>query len=1149
MLKLKTKIMKKTVLKLLYMTSFYSMIGVMAQMFFLNLACAIDSDAQPIQSVKEVSVKIKSKNTRVIDIFREIERKTDFKFVYDKKDNYLLSQVDISPNKMTIERHLLQISRQTKLSFRQVNNSISVNLQRNKLHQEIEIIIQKRNITGKITSDEDPEGLPGVNVLLKGSATGTVTDVEGKYSLDVTDDENAILVFSSVGYMSEEILIGNKSIIDLNLAPDITSLSEIVVIGYGTQEKRNVSGSIASVDSKILEQTQSPSFDASLQGRVPGVYVTTNGGQPGGGVYVRIRGAGTINNSNPLYVVDGIIIPAGNSENSNPLATINPNDIESIDILKDAASSAIYGARAANGVVLITTKKGKSGKPTLTYSGYYGIQQLASKLDRPMNAREFAENMNAAFEASGDPIPFPNPSTLGEGTNWLDEGTQTGSITDHQLSISGGTEFSKYYVSMNYFDNQGVMLDTYQKRLSFRVNTENKIGKVLKIGNTLMYSRSSQLNNNAGNRDFIHGVFTTLYQMLPTVPVYDNDLETSSTGYGGPTDVNLERQRNLISQRVRPTRENSSDRILGSVYADLTLFKGLTFRSTISVDIRRESNYFYEASWREGLLNSNGLSSQRHNRNSGDFWQWDNVLNYTNSIGDHNFSVILGTSAQESKFTSLNSSASYDTDVFTQLVVGGAVSSESTSTLVRESLASIFGRVTYDYKSKYLLTAAVRRDGSSKFGPTNKFGVFPSFTAGWRISDEEFIQSGGFISDLKIRGGWGQVGSDAIGNFRYLATLNSTYDYAFGNQTAVSSLGVALKDLANPNVQWETATEYNFGVDAAFLDGRLNFSAEYYNKTNTNMLFVLDLPGTSGLETTVDNVGEVLNSGLEFALGFRKTTGDFQYDFNANLTTINSEVIDLAGKEEIVAFTYSGSGATVVIREGLPLGSFLTRRTLGIFQTQAEVDAANAMGDPTAAYQNILTAPGDWKWKDLDGDGQITSADKEITGSPIPKFTYGFGAMFQYKMFDMNFQFFGVYGNDILNVNRSQLEASGRAYNKSSTVVNAWSGEGTSNTIPRPNRSDPNQNIILSDHLVEDGSFMRLKTMQIGFNFPHETISKLGLSAARIYVSGQNLFVLTKFSGGDPEVGLVQNSSAAAGIYNDLYPQVRNLSLGINLTF
>jgi TonB-linked SusC/RagA family outer membrane protein len=1140
--------MKIKLLRALVMAIKLSTYGLVVQVLCLGTISAYESEAQ-VKSVNETYVNFEAKNTTIGKVIYMIESNTDFSFYYVKTDVDTDKRVDFtSSGRRTVAEILLDVSKASKLKFLQVNNNISISpISNSEIEQGVERIDVRMaiKVSGTVR-DEFNEGLPGVNVLIKGTTQGTVTDVEGYYTLEVPD-ENTVLVFSSVGYLTVERTVGNNTVIDLTMNPDVTALEEVVVVGYGTQEKRNVSGSIASVDSKILEQTMTPTFDAALQGRMPGVYVTTNGGQPGGGVYVRIRGAGSINNSNPLYVIDGIIIPAGNNENSNPLATINPNDIESIDILKDAASAAIYGARAANGVVLITTKKGQTGKPTLTYSGYYGFQEPAKKLTRPMNATEFAENMNVAFAAAGEPEPFANPSAEGIGTDWIDAVTGTGYITDHQMSISGGTEANQYYVSMNYFENEGIMLETYQKRFSVRANTENRITDAITIGNNLMYSRSNQRNNGAGNRTFIHGAWTNLYQGLPTIPIFDNNPETSSTGYAGPTDVNLERRRNQVSQYKWPDVDNHTDRILGNIYLNVELFDGLTFRTTLAGDISRTSTYRYEGEYFEGLLNNGGLSTINNNRFASDFWQWDNVLTYANSIDEHNFSVVVGTSAQETEVTSLTAQASYNTPVFTQ-IVDGAVQQQTNSTLVEESLASVFARLTYDFKGKYLLTAAVRRDGSSKFGPTNKYGVFPSFTAGWRISDESFISTDGFLTELKIRGGWGQVGSDAIGNFRYLAQMNSTFDYPFGNQTGTTSLGVALKDLANPDVQWETATEYNFGVDASFLDGRLNFSAEYYNKTNTDLLFVLDLPGVSGLETTVDNVGEVLNKGLEFAAGFRKTIGDFTYDFNANLTTINSEVIDLAGKSEIVAFTYSGSGATVVIREGLPLGSFFTRRTVGLFQNSGEVDAANALGDPNAPYQNIATAPGDFHWQDLDGDGQITAADKDITGSPIPSFTYGFGGAMQYKRFDMNFQFFGVSGNDILNVARSQLEASGRAYNKSSVVVNAWSGEGTSNSIPRPIKTDPNQNIILSDHLVEDGSYLRLKTMQIGYNFSPDLIDRIGLSAARLYLSGQNLFVITGFTGADPEVGFDENNSAAAGIYQDLYPQVRTLSVGIEVT-
>ena len=1038
-------------------------------------------------------------------------------------------------------RQIENLQQTTSLSVQQMSATPKDNLR--SVVNAVVMLKEDRIITG-IVKDEQGEPLVGATVVLKGTNVGTATDIDGTFTLSVADDAQ-ILVVSYTGYSTQEISIANQTNVEVTLSSDLATLEQIVVTGYGTQKKSNVSGSIVSVGADEIARVQTPTFDAALQGKVPGVYVTTNGGQPGGGVFVRIRGAGGINDSNPLYVVDGVIVSAGNSENSNPLATINPNDIESIDILKDAASTAIYGARAANGVVLITTKRGKSGTPRLEYSAYVGIQEPTSKLPRPMNASEFAANMNAAFKAAGQEEPFPNPASLGDGTNWIDEVVSNGFITDHQLAISGGSDKNQYYVSMNYFDNQGIMQGTFQKRYSFRANTDNQITKAIKIGNSLAYSRGSRFDNNAGNRTFIHGAFTSLYQALPTVPVYD---ENSTSGFGGPTDTRLERQRNPIAGIELTDRDNSTDRIFGNVYLEIAPIKGLTFRTTFATDIENGSNYSFTPIWEEGLLNSGGRSSVSSSRNNSLFWQWDNVITYAKSIDAHNLVLTAGTSAQEIIFRSLGTTASYDTDVFTQ-IVNGAQTLISNSNFVEESLASMFGRVTYDYNNKYLLTAAVRRDGSSKFGPNNKFGVFPSFTVGWRISQEDFFRPG-FLTDLKVRGGWGQVGSDAIGNFRYLATLSSDFDYAFGNQTGVSSLGAALRDLANPNVRWETATEYNFGADLGFLQGRLTLSAEYFHRTRSDMLLVLQLPGISGLSTTVDNVGELVNKGLEFGVGFRKTTGDFQYDFNANLSTFNSEVIDLGGQKEIVAFSYSGSGATVVIRPGEPLGVFLARRTEGLFQTQAEVDAANGIdGEPATPYQQLGTGPGDFKWKDLDGDGRITNDDKEIVGSPIPDFTYGFGGTLRYRQLDLNFQFNGVQGNDIFHIARSQLQASGRAYNKSSSVVNAWSGPGTSNDIPRPHVQDPNQNILLGDHLIEDGSFLRLRTLQLGFNFPQKLLDGIGINAARFYVSGQNVFLLTKFTGIDPEVGLDENNSAVGGIYNDLYPQVRNWSVGINVGF
>ncbi|MGD1893250.1 MAG: SusC/RagA family TonB-linked outer membrane protein [Cyclobacteriaceae bacterium] len=1133
--------MKNYLLSLLIMTGKYACYGLIIHMMTLSTLLATDGVAQ-YRSVKEVPITLHIENALLADVLQQIETKTSFTFTYEESDLMRLSGITVQADDKTLDKVLLNIGKTARVHFKQINDNIHVKPAKLQARQQVVEVAPPIQVSGKVSSSTDGEGLPGVNILVKGSSVGTITDVDGNYSLNVPDD-NDILVFSSIGFLTQEVPINGQSTINISLEEDISSLEEVVVVGYGTQKKSNVSGSIVSIGSEDIAKVQAPTFDAALQGRVPGVYVTTNGGQPGGGVFVRIRGTGSINNSNPLYVVDGVVVGAGNDENSNPLATINPNDIETIDILKDAASTAIYGARAANGVVLITTKRGKSGKPSITYNAYAGIQEPVSQLPPPMNAQQFAENMNTAFAAAGEEEPFPNPASLGEGVNYMDEIISNGFITDHQLAISGGTEFNQYYVSLNYFDNQGIMLETFQRRFSVRANTDNQITKGIKIGNSLMYSRGSRFDNNAGNRTFIHGTFTDLYQALPTQPLFD---ESTSTGYGGPTDTRLERRRNVVSQTLLPTRDDVTDRILGNVYLEIAPIKGLTFRTSFSTDIQNNNRYFYSPIWEEGLLNSGGLSTINQDRFNSLFWSWENTLTYANSIGKNNFTITAGTSALEIEFQELRSTARYDTDVFTEIVMG-ANELVTTSNSEEESLASLFGRITYDYDNKYLLTAAVRRDGSSKFGPNNKWGVFPSFTAGWRISQEAFFGKG-LISDLKVRGGWGQVGSDAIGNFRYLAALSTDFGYGFGNQNGQASLGAALLDLANPDVKWETVTEFNFGLDAGLLDDRLTFTAEYYNRSRTDMLLELPLAGVSGLNETVDNVGEVLNTGFEFGAGFRQITGKFRYDFNANLSTINSKVVDLGGLDEIVAYTYSGSGATVVIRPDQPLGIFLARRTEGLFQTQEEVDAANAIdGDPNSPYQNAGTGAGDFRWSDLNDDGRVDNDDKEVVGSPIPKFTYGFGGNLGYGNFDLNFQFFGVHGNDIFNIARSQLEASGRAYNKSSAVLDAWSGPGTSNTIPRPHLQDPNQNIILGDHLIEDGSYLRLRTLQLGYNMPQSLLEPIGISSARLYVSGQNIFVLTKFTGIDPEVGFDENNSAVAGIYQDLYPQVRTWSIGVNV--
>jgi TonB-dependent starch-binding outer membrane protein SusC len=1000
---------------------------------------------------------------------------------------------------------------------------------------------QERTISGIVSSKEDNKPLPGVNVILKGTSQGTVTGADGTYRLSAPAEMD-VLVFSFIGYVTQEVSVNGRSTIDMVLEIDVQNLTEVVVIGYGTQKKSNITGAIASVSGEELEKVQVASFEQALQGRAAGVYVTSNSGQPGAGMSVRIRGIGSINNSNPLYVIDGIIVSAGDSETGNPLATFNPNDIESIEILKDAASAAIYGARAANGVVLITTKRGKTGKPTVNYNGYYGVQVPTSNLPRPMNAQEFGEHMNLAFAAAGQDAPFDDPAALGEGTDWLDVLMQNGHIQDHQLSLSGGNENHNYFVSGNYFRNDGIMIETFHERMSFRVNTDNKLSDKWSVGNSLAFSRTSRYDNNSGNRTFISGTLTGLYQMLPTIPVYNPD-----GSFAGPTDTRLERRRNPASAELLPDRENIEDRLVGNLYLTFEPIKGLTFKTSFSTDILSQNSYFSEPPYQEGLYQDVYASVNRSAGNS-TFWSWENFITYQKSIGKHNFSAMVGTSAQNAEYKYITASAEYESDAFTE-VSTSAVLNNSTTSSTEESLASVFGRVTYNFDERYLFTGNVRRDGSSKFGPNNKFGVFPSFSAGWRISEEEFFTSK-FMDDLKIRGGWGQVGSDAIGNFKYLAALTTGFNYPFANQDGSVNLGAALQELGNPNIQWETSEEWNIGTDLALMDNRITITADYFEKTRTDMLLTLPLAGISGLSSTIDNVGELVNKGFEFTVNYRGAAGKFSYDVGANFTTFKNEVVDIDILDEIISSTYSGSGATALIRVGQPLGVFYGLVTEGLFQTPEEVKQANAIdGNESTPYQLTDTAPGDFKYRDLDNDGTITSSDRTIIGNPVPDFSYGINGTLQYGAVDLSFQVFGMKGNDILNLSRSILESSGRAWNKSSAVVNAWNGTGTSNTVPRPIVTDPNQNVRVGSHLVEDGSYLRLRNIQIGYNVPGPLLSKIRISRARVYVAAQNLLTFTSYSGNDPEVGFDNNNSAANGIDLDLYPQARTYSLGVNIGF
>ena len=1017
-------------------------------------------------------------------------------------------------------------------------------------------------VTGQVVSSEDQESMPGVNVVLKGTTTGTVTDIDGRYTIDVPSPE-AVLVFSSVGFVLQEVTVGNRTTLNVSLDPDIQALEELLVVGYGTKPKRDLTGSISSVSGEELNETISGNFVQALQGRTAGVFVNANSGQPGGGVSVRIRGIGGINNSEPLYVVDGVQMSGSGSDYYNPLARINPNDIASVEVLKDASSAAIYGARGANGVVLITTKRGQSGQPKLSYSGSFGVQNLVNAGDfEVLNAQQYATVVNQTvvgdggepiFGAASDQYPvdlFPAPGALGEGTDWLDEVfVQHAPMQDHQLSLSGGNEAHKYFLSLNYFDQDGTLLGTSFKRYSARINTDNQLTDHVTVGNSLLISHTNS-NTILAVRSGVGGLLSNTLLAPPTVPVYNPD-----GSFAGPPTSFYQPRRTPVADILDPTRLDARTSIVGNIYGQVNFLKDFSFRTSLSLNLGSEKNEEYTPTYDEGIVSS-AITSLRTGTSTSSTWILSNVLSYNKSIGDHHISALVGTEALENQYDLLRGTARYTDDAIKVVSSEGSEIASIDQTKGASSLLSYFGRVSYDYASKYYVEGTIRRDGSSKFGQNSRWGVFPSVSGAYNISNERFFPKG-LVNNLKLRVSYGRVGNDNIGDFRFLAGLQNVF-YAFGGNDGSFANGLAIDELGNPNLKWETSEQINYGIDLEMFDSRFLLTAEYFETNVSDMLLGLPIPAVTGISASVGNItlgeiisnaGSLTNKGFELELEYRDVLGDFSYSVGGNLTTFNNRVTDIGQNEQIWGMTIDGNNVSRTV-VGSSLGEFYGYVADGIFQTQVEVDAANALGQDDMPYQNEKTAPGDFRYRDLDGDNMITAEDRAVIGSPIPDFVYGLNLNLGYKNLELSLLFTGSEGNDIYNANRRNLEASGQTnFNKSAAVLDAWSGPNTSNTIPRRIASDPNLNKRISSAFVEDGSYLTLRNVQVNYRLPLAFVSKAKISDAMVYVSAQRLFTLTSYSGFDPIIGNYRGSNLSAGIDNDLYPQAKSFHLGVRVNF
>mgnify|MGYP003672202138 CR=1 FL=1 len=985
------------------------------------------------------------------------------------------------------------------------------------------VMAQQQNITGKV-SDENG-GLPGVSVTLKGTQQGTLTNVDGSYSISA--NSNAVIVFSFVGYVKQEINVNNQSKIDVTLKVDTKALEEVVVVGYGTQRKIETTGAIASVKSEELTQLPITNVAQGLQARISGVQISQNSGAPGGNISVRIRGTNSINgNSEPLYVIDGIQVSNGGGVNDvSPLSTINPNDIESVEVLKDASASAIYGARAANGVVLITTKRGKAGTTRVNFESYYGVQQVTKTLD-VLNASQFAQLENEVFKNNA----YPDPTSLGQGVNWQDLIFQKAPIQNHQLSITGGSEKTQLSLSLNYFDQDGVVINSAFNRFSYRLNLDHQVNKRIKVGTSIMGSYSNNKGISAGSTSVGDaGVVTgsVIGAAVGAPPVLKPYREDGSI-YPFAEQGNGQYREVVNPLNFTSVLNNRNiKRALINVYGEYSILPGLSYRASFNSDLTTRLNDGYNpiANIAINDQNANSGSASKSNSNALNLLH-ESVLSYNKKFGnDHSlkFTGLFATQVQKYNDNSI-SATGFPNDATQNEALQLGLNRTVSSYRELQRLDSYMGRVNYGFKDRYFLDVTARIDGSSKFGANNKYGFFPAVSGAWRIIEEPFMKRATWLSDMKIRASYGLTGNaGGISPYNSLATVASGGGYNLNHayQTAIRPSGIA-----NPDLRWEKSTQSNIGIDASFMNNRISLIVDYYYKKTKDLLYIKTLPLSSGYESITGNYGSLENKGLEFAANATILDGPLKWSVNGNMTINRNKILDLDGGTTTERFVTNYS----VLSVGQPLGMFKTYVFDGINQT----------GDAIVpGYDGRL---GGHKVKDLNNDGAINSDDQIIAGNPNPKFIYGFSTNFAYKNFDLGAFFAGSKGNDIYNVSRLSFENPLGQRNLLSGVVNRWTPDNPSNQYVSPSVAG---RLPISSYPIEDGSYLRCKNIMLGYTLPDIK----GISRIRVYVSATNLFTITKYSGFDPEVNTYAGSNTQIGIDNLVYPQSKSFLGGIQLSF
>ncbi|WP_347164500.1 TonB-dependent receptor [Phocaeicola vulgatus] len=1089
---------------------------------FLLMVCVFCSYAGNAHS-QNAKVSIRMNNVKLDKILNEIENQTDYLFIYN-------NQVDI--NKITsvkvkneaVAQVLDRILSGTGINYELEGTHIILTTEAIKdLHAQQ----QAKTVTGTVT-DVSGEPIIGANIRIKGTTTGTITDIDGNFSIKA--EPQSVIEVSYIGYLTQETVINNQKSIRFLLKEDTKTLDGVVVIGYGVQKKADLTGSVANINTEKLNTQSNANIGQALQGKIAGVDIVSQGGAPGSGTRIMVRGIGTLNNASPLYIVDGMYM--------NSIDHINPNDIASIDVLKDASSAAIYGSRAANGVIIVTTKEGSNteGKPIIDLSVNLGISTASKFLDM-LDAKGWAEVTTIARQAIGKPaLDMATDLANKPDNDWQDIMFRPALMQNYNLSVKGGGKYSTYYTGLGYFNQDGIVKGTNYQRYNIQSKNDYKRG-IFSAGTNLIISFS---HDKPLHQELRGGMIGTILQSVPTLEKYD---DTREGGYGGTYGdvVNIPHPLAIIDDNIMD-RYNENVKIFANLYAQIELFKGLKYKLNLTPDFSFERYKNYLNKYDFGLA-TNSITQlterQRRRRNI----LVENLLTFDRTFGEHKISALAGYTYQDSRFRHIQA---YGEGLPQGLeeIDAATTNRSNEGNSWRSVLTSILGRVFYSYQNKYLFTATIRRDGSSKFGKNNRYGYFPSFSLGWNVAEEKFMENVHWLDQLKLRGGYGVLGNQEIDNYQYSSTITTGINYPDGNGGLLQ--GAFPKNFANPDIKWEETAMTNVGIDFMAFNNRLSLTADYYVKNTKDILLTVPIPISSGgANDPIRNAGKIRNNGFEFNLGWMdQPNPDISYGINL-IGSFNKNKVIAMGSESgsIKGGSTNQNITTSETKAGYPIGGYWLISTAGYFNSQEEVDAYAKDGKKIQP----AAEPGDIKFVDANNDGVINDDDRVFQGSPFPDFTFALNGNMRYKNFDLSIGLQGVLGNKIYNATRQTLEDVTKGSNFLASCLDYWTPENKNASHPRLTWDDPNRNTRAeSDRYLENGSYLRLRSVQLGYTFP-QTWFKGAIQHARVYINAENLFTITSYSGYSPDVNA--DNANYRGFDNFIYPTNRTFMLGLNVTF